>query len=70
MVFGWFKRKKKPRKVPPQKQSALTEKMIISMVADGLSFDEIRQIYPEIEEQELKRIVKKGLGKVGMFLDY
>ena len=47
----------------------LTERLIISMIAEGLNYEEIRLVYPDLEEDYLRRFVGKQLALLGMFPD-
>lgn len=74
-MFGLFRKKKKA--AVPEKSTAaskpaagLTERLIVSMVASGMTYAEICDAFPDLNEQTLKAVIKKSLARVGMFLDY
>ncbi len=67
-MFGFFKKKEKKKKKRPS-AIGLTESLIVSMVADGMTYGEIRNAFPDLNETTLKTIIKRALARVGMFLD-
>ncbi len=64
-----FRRKAKKKPVVPRQRSSLTEGLIISMVANGMSYEEIRQAFPDLDENRIKVVVKRGLAQTGLFPD-
>lgn len=51
--------------IPPS-----TAELILSFVAEGMSYEELRQVYPEYEEEAMRALVRKELKKAPMFFDY
>jgi len=67
-MFGPFRRKPKPAKpVPPFKVSEETRNMIVILIAGGMSFEEVLGLYPELNEAQLKAVVKGAVSKLPMF---
>lgn len=68
----WRKRRKpkpKPAKVKVTQPKSLTDGLVISMLADGMTYDEIKQILPDFPEEQLKKTVKKACDNLGLFPD-
>ena len=65
-MFGLF-RKRKPK---PAKKDSLTQALILQMVADGMSMEDIQAAFPDMPRKNLENIVRKGLNRLGMFLDH
>jgi len=55
-------------KTPSQPASgSVTDALIVSMVADGLSYEQVQQAFPEMEEEALRRIISKAVAGLGLF---
>ncbi|CAM2069876.1 DUF433 domain-containing protein [Sulfidibacter corallicola] len=58
--------KTKPK---PAKPLNLTERLIAQMLADGMTYTEIHEAFPELDEQTIRAAAKRAMAKVPMFLD-
>lgn len=64
-----FKRSKPKQKKAETRPLSVTEQMMAAMLADGLSVAEIRAVYPDMEEQEFQRALRRVVKKLPTFFD-
>lgn len=71
--MGWLRNLFKRNKPTPPKAAArplsVTEQMIAAMLADGLSVTEIRAVYPDMDEAEFQRALRRVVKKLPTFFD-
>lgn len=66
-MFGFFRRKPKP--TPAFEPGEETRAMVVLLVAGGMSFAEILKLYPEMNQDQLSKIMKTAVKKLPMFPD-
>ncbi len=64
-----FKRNKPKQTKAGTRPLSVTEQMIAAMLADGLSVAEIRAVYPDMDEEEFQRALRRVVKKLPTFFD-
>ena len=64
----FFSSKKKP-KAQSQYEHTFGDAMIVSMVAAGATFEELKQVFPEQDEAQLRKTIQKACDDLGLFPD-
>ncbi|MDJ0836135.1 MAG: hypothetical protein QNK37_06425 [Acidobacteriota bacterium] len=66
----WFRKFSRRTQAPPEpelKPNQMTEALIVSMIADGADYDQLKAFFNDMPEEALKRIVKKACDGLGLF---
>ena len=58
-----------PPPSPNRPAPSVTDAFIVSLVAEGMSYADIRHAFPDLDEDHLRRVVQKGLARVSIFFD-